>query len=821
MNMGSLLDRALQFAAGTDVLRILFDASLKTAVLLGLAALAVRSLRHTGAAVRHLVWSLALSAALVMPLLSALLPSWELAFVPRLVPQAALPSPARNATQMAVLQTFASVALPKPHEVNPIEANAPATPSPQVTPSSNLTTVPAGASGASLAANWRLWVLLAWTAGVLAVVVRLGLGIGGIWMLCRAAGVETSGALPGLAQSLAREIGLRRRITLLRARGPAMPMTWGFLRPVVLLPADAGEWPAERRRAVLLHELAHVKRHDCAMQFLGQIACGLYWFNPLVWIAAAQLRLERERACDDQVLRSGSKASDYATQLLEMSRSLRPMAARLAPTVAMAQPSQLSVRLLAILDDKRRRTVPTRKLAVLAWIAVLCISVPLAAIGPKVPQQTGSAAPAPASQSEPESVSAPQPLSPPAAVSRAQTAQTAQAAQAAGESAPAFSIGAAADTRVAGSSHAHVSTHTDVSGKGRTAASIQDDDGHLKMMVRGDGVNLKVDAEGKIDFNDDQTDIVKISSDGYFELEDKGADPKRRLELRPQASGGVERQYWVDGDARPYDTEAQQWFAQSLATLFRRTGYGAEARAKNILARDGVDGLMREVHEIQSDYSRRQYYAVLLQMDNLDGATIQRLVQQAGDDIESDYELAELLVQVSNGRLLDDATCAAFVQAAGTVDSDYERHRVLSAMLKKGPASPAVTTALLKVASGIESDYESAELLIEVLKVQPASQPLGVEFLNAADNLGSDYEHRRVLATLLERRNVGTPVLLSVLKSAPTIHSEYERAELLVQLASQHGVDAETRQPFLDAARTIRSEYERGRVLSVASEHGL
>jgi len=169
-------------------------------------------------------------------------------------------------------------------------------------------------------------------------------------------------------------------------------MTWGLWQPVILLPGDAGGWPPGRRRVVLLHELAHVRRHDCLTQVLAQAACALHWFNPLVWLAARRFAIERERACDDQVLEVGTRASDYAEHLLEVARSLHQRQNWALASVAMARRSQFEGRLVAILDPKARRVL-SRWAAVLAAGALAGVVVPLAAMRPQAPAvETGALA---------------------------------------------------------------------------------------------------------------------------------------------------------------------------------------------------------------------------------------------------------------------------------------------------------------------------------------------------------------------------------------------------------------------------------------------
>ena len=141
-------------------------------------------------------------------------------------------------------------------------------------------------------------------------------------------------------------------------------MTCGFTRPAILLPCAALHWGPARMRVVLLHELAHIRRRDCLVHCLAQAALALHWCNPLMWMALARLRAERERACDDLVLVTGTRGSDYAEHLLDIARQFRRQGIGVA-AVAMARPSELEGRLLAILDPVRSRRPADR--ARLGW----------------------------------------------------------------------------------------------------------------------------------------------------------------------------------------------------------------------------------------------------------------------------------------------------------------------------------------------------------------------------------------------------------------------------------------------------------------------
>src|SRR6266851_4687202 len=153
-----------------------------------------------------------------------------------------------------------------------------------------------------------------------------------------------------LSTALSQALGIRNPVDVLESGTGSMPMTFGILRSAVFMPSDAGTWSEERRRIVLLHELAHVRRGDVATHLLARAALAVYWWNPLAWKAWREFLKERERATDDLVLNAGARASEYANHLLDVARTMHSTPGVACAAVAMARRSQLEGRLMAILD---------------------------------------------------------------------------------------------------------------------------------------------------------------------------------------------------------------------------------------------------------------------------------------------------------------------------------------------------------------------------------------------------------------------------------------------------------------------------------------
>jgi beta-lactamase regulating signal transducer with metallopeptidase domain len=370
----------------------LLDAAVKGTALLGFAALAASVLRKRSAAIRQLVWVLALGVLLVLPLVSQALPAWQVLpswvrwQAPRPPVNQTIEEPPKGASQgmerpklpleftpTTETNTLESPTIAKtPINVKPVESAEP-----KVATISEISRAePSSRATAPPAAGILFWLTLVWAVGLIVCLTPLVLGRISLWRLARGAR-RFDGSWDQLVRKASRALGMHSQPVLLMSRREPMPMVWGVFRPKLLLPAEARNWSDDRRWVVLLHELSHAKRHDCLAKLIAHVTCAVYWFNPLCWMAFKQMQREAEVACDDLVVTAGHRPSDYAQHLLEIASGLNSGVLAAYSSIALARPSEIESRLLSILDPKRCRRRMTAGGLLIAALLMTAIALPL------------------------------------------------------------------------------------------------------------------------------------------------------------------------------------------------------------------------------------------------------------------------------------------------------------------------------------------------------------------------------------------------------------------------------------------------------------
>ncbi len=328
-----------------------FELLARTSAILVASAALARTLRGAAAATRHLVWHVAIIFVLLAPLLAPLAPALEILPNVPVVPE----------VPQAMLATAVTTV--------PIAENS------ATQPNNALGTI-----GTLGTLGTLLWFLFCWLlSGV------------SVWR-SRPAAIEWKSE----AERIARRMGIRSAIDIREMPSGGSPHVAGFFHSVVMLPPSASTWSAEARHSALVHELMHIRRGDRRTLALAQLACAIYWFNPLMWYAAAALARERERACDDEVLRWGAKPSAYAGLLLDLARAHSAWTP--ATALSMARPSALEGRLLLILGSSTRTARRSTRWIVTAILAMVATTIlgsrPVASsVRATIPAQAGHTEP--------------------------------------------------------------------------------------------------------------------------------------------------------------------------------------------------------------------------------------------------------------------------------------------------------------------------------------------------------------------------------------------------------------------------------------------
>lgn len=336
----------------------LFATTLAKGTLLLVVALGVAAaLRRSPAGARHLVWLTTLATLLLFPALAR----WE---------------PMRLEVLPPLTETASAFGVDNPLRTAPPVA----TPLDARTPAASPSPAPDTGSPAFRNPGPATILIGIWIAGAVALLGWLALGIFAVRRIVSGGRLLEDARWTTPLYEVADRMNLDVVPRLIISERVEMPFACGIWRPTIVFPASAESWNDERRRVVLFHELAHIKRRDLIGHALGRFACALYWFHPLVWSAARHLRAESERACDDLVLACGARASDYVAHLLDIITSVKHGGAPVT-ALPMARKKEFEGRMLAILDPAVPRGAPGRlqSVGILAMLVLITLSVAAAA----------------------------------------------------------------------------------------------------------------------------------------------------------------------------------------------------------------------------------------------------------------------------------------------------------------------------------------------------------------------------------------------------------------------------------------------------------
>ena len=333
-------------------MHVLIEIVLKSVLLAGLTLGLLQLMKSRSAAERSWVAHIGLLALVIMAVAPVVLPTWNIE-APALFSQTNAPAPLVQSAPITPVVTSATPVLPVVQHA--VKSTAAARSWSPIAAAMALYAVPA--------AILLLITFLA-LARLVALQARADVLVDGHW-------------LSALARAQ-RRMGFKHGTALLTSDELASPISWGLVRPVIVLNKRAVE-AADEAEAIIAHELAHVARMDWVKLLLARVATALFWFNPLVWMLAREAHQLREEAADDSVLAADIVDTDYAQLLVGVARHECPGLLLGAHGVAPSK-SSLARRVARVLDGKSVRGPVARSFALGVFAGAVLVAAPLAAL---------------------------------------------------------------------------------------------------------------------------------------------------------------------------------------------------------------------------------------------------------------------------------------------------------------------------------------------------------------------------------------------------------------------------------------------------------
>ncbi len=731
---------------------ILIDTALKGLIFIAAAAIASYALRNRSAAARHAVWTAAVIGHLALPVASLIVPQWRLPLLP--TPTWLNVETPSSPAAAGITSTSSETTVAAPEIIEPESAPA-VLQSPVAQPERG---------------KWPASSILGmlWLLGSALILLRLAIGTWRVGRLAKFGDRVDDGEWLSLTQRVASRIGITRPLTLLRGDSVTIPVTWGVIYPAVLLPPEANDWPEARRRFVLVHEMAHVKRFDALTQLIAQITVAILWFNPFLWYAAHRMRVEREHACDDYVIRDGTVPSLYAGELLEMVQSIgsqnRGSAVPAFAALAMARRSEFEGRMLAILDSRQERKSLDRKTALAASVALVLFVLPLAALRPFEPTP---AIP----------VVAQIPVAVPAAATKTNTGHN-PLSEIACDSVMSIPVTADNSTR-----WTHLHSLTDDSGNNKILEFLSYRPGRCaQAIVSGPGT-----------YASDQLSSLPPGSHAY--LREISGTQNRLVRIEAASDGAMIYTASVGGESAAYDAAAQRWVARLLPEALKEAAINAPARVTLWLSTGGVDGVLSEITRINNSSSKRIHYQALIERKQLtpkdaEAVRTHALRSLSGSSSDLKAVLATMSKGTSSASLMsqygavnDPTMILMALQGAKEISSDTDRLTLLSTIAPKalGKKNATLRRAYFEATAQMTSDTDLKGALIAALQHGNGEPEITLAVFKAVGTqMTSDTDKRTTLATVVERRLLKTSGLREAfMVAARTIESSTDFTALM------------------------------------------
>lgn len=621
------------------------------------------------------------------------------------------------------------------------------------------------------------------------------LGLIGLWMMIssfllmrlvcalvrlsrvKAASTPLSAETQSWIDTINPSMNLKRSVAVRLSDDVGCPVAAGLGNPMILLPRMLVERLSKRElESIVLHEFAHLARWDDWARLVQKTVEALFFFHPALFWIGRQLDLERELACDDQVISRTGTPADYCrclTRLLQLAGSERlSLASERLSLAAGALSGRRQIfsrfeRLLARRTGQNARlSRPWFTAAVGVIVAALCVCVfampvmalPLKAVtfdqvvGPEDEPGDVLSCDEPPCEKSPCDVPPCEepPCDEPVIVCPKNCPDdVAESEQMAIPPELADTLTELPAGRIVDWSNKIYNlpisfTLRSTDGKARVAV----------LWCLGDR-SLRVVKRGQVTFTPDDRSVESVAPLSFLAISDRRHDERIELEVRAGVEAKPILAFFKNGVAHPIGNAEEQWLSEIVLILIRECGFGADERVARILEERGLPAVLAEIAAIDSDPVQAEYLGALVRMPDLDGEGIGATIRMIGKVIDGNDSKCTLLTALKPRLIAEPDLLTSFAVAFETMEKDYVARRVLTDLGTDPAAGEEIILPVLALSAHL-ADCGRVKLLHELAPRCATTPALRAAFAEGAETIEKRSDRDSLLDALDDaKRRVG------------------------------------------------------------------
>ena len=342
--------------------------------------------------------------------------------------------------------------------------------------------------------------------------------------------------------------------------------------------------------------------------------------------------------------------------------------------------------------------------------------------------------------------------------------------------------------------------------------TIKDKDLTRSVRSSWNAENIKVSTHGEIEFNDDYTDVISISDDGYLKISMVSFGMKRKLYFR-SSNNKLDRLYFEGNKQVAFEPKGREWMVEVLPHVVRNSGLDLKNRVNKIYQKGGVEAFLSELEETDSDYFKSRMVNYLLDNNELDKKEKQELLEKFPAYIDSDYELSQIFKNHSEAFIDDSLLSQEFFNSLHKVSSDYELSQILNAVFKNNKLNETSFELFISALNNIDSDFEKSNLIkLAISEGKNSNFKLDL-ILNKIDDIDSDYEKGIIIKTVINEKLFDLDNIDKIIEISQGISSDYENTQIMKNMIKHEMITPQNKAKFKEMMDDISSDYSYKEIL--------